>query len=206
MYSLLVLYYVGYGFDSNAKTHWLAVGGKDAIVSLWRINTVLKEGGFLGTGKKEECDIQLVKLITGFENAITCVDYDPTLQILVCGDRKGNCYWRSVSSGCLIAVSSMSSLILPLVKESVKSIQFLKMRILSNNDTVVLLQFKIHHSIQFILLRLRYSMILAYKCFSEEILLPDFFVDENRSIVLLCHQNGFYCCSLSDFNVSDDRM
>ena len=188
------------------STYWIALGGKDAIVSLWKIQKVLREGGFLSTGKKEECEIELFKLITGFENSIAAVDYEPTLQLLACGDRKGTCYWRSVDSGCLVSSAVMPSLILPLVKETVKSFQFLKIQILTDGNTVVFAQYKLHHKIQYILLKLRYSAVLEYRVFADETLLSDFFIDENLNSLVLCHQEGFYCCSLGDFTVEFDPI
>lgn len=177
------------------------VGGKDAIVSLWRVGHVVKEGGFLSAGKKEESTVELTKLLTGYESSITAVAYEPSLQMVVCGDRKGTCYWRSVASGCLVALTSIPSVILPLVKESVKSFQFLKMHILSDNNTLILAKYRVHHKIQFILLKLRYDKELAHRIFVDEQLLSDFIVDETRNCLIVCHSNGFYCCSLDSFEV-----
>lgn len=193
---------IGCSFDPSVASYWLAVGGKDAIVSLWKIEKVLKEGGFLNTGKKEECEISLYKLITGFENSITTVDYEPSLQLLVCGDRKGTCYWRSVSSGCLVASISMNSLLFPLIKESIKSFQFIKQKILSDGNTIIFAQYKLHHKIQYIVVKTRYSTIISHRIFSQEQLLSDIFIDETMDAFVVCHEEGFYCCSLSNFEVN----
>ena len=165
------------------------------------IKRIMREGGFLNTGRKEECEIVLYKLITGFENSITAVNYQPSLQMVICGDKKGTCYWRSVSSGCLVAVVSMSSLLQPILGETIKSLHFLQVHLLSDGNTILFGQYKLHHKLHYIILKLRYGSVLAHRVFAEETLLPMISIHENKSCVLLCHEKGFYNCSLNDFSV-----
>ena len=179
-------------WDWNQST-FVAFGGKDGLVSLWRVQAKRQQTSrllFLHANDAPP-DTTLEHLFTGFKAGIESVCVDASNALLFTVDTTETLYIHSIESGASLWIVELKPLLLPLAHASCKHVHTVAMASNGRGDCFVLVRFKTDSKVKHALFLVHCNgVVVAQRLIEEETLLPQLLVCRDGDHYLYCRKSG----------------
>lgn len=179
----------------------LAFGGRDGLVSLWKVENKALQASRLrllltATATPQ---ITLEHLFTGFKAGIECVSIDASNRLLFTADTTASFYIHSVETGECLFVVALKPILTPILRGSFKHLHVIAMACSVRGDCFVLTRCKKDSKVVHVFLLFHCNGVLVSSCVvEEEELLPRLLVCRDGDHFLYCHKAGIVVRSVLD--------